>query len=61
MCEFSVVLNGKVLFKDVVFAKAEGNKVTTRNVLGETREFADCVIGEIDENSGKLVLVSTAP
>ncbi len=56
MCEFNVIVNGKIQFKDVVYAKTEGNNVTVKNVLGETKEFKNCVITEVDVNQTKLVL-----
>ena len=58
MCEFNVILNGKTLFKDVVYAKSEGNSVTVKNVLGEAREFKNCKITEVNVNSTKLVLTA---
>ncbi len=56
MCEFNVVLNGKIMFKDVVYAKEQGGNVVVRNVLGETKEFKGAVIVEVDVNNTKLVL-----
>jgi len=56
MCEFDVVLDGKTVFKEVVYAKAVGNTVTVKNVLGESKEFKNCSIAEIDESSTRLVL-----
>jgi len=61
MCEFNVILNGKTLFKDVVYAKIEGNNVTVKNVLGETRDFQNCKITEVDVNTTKLVLTALKP
>ncbi|HTY74309.1 MAG TPA: CooT family nickel-binding protein [Candidatus Nanoarchaeia archaeon] len=58
MCEFNVVLNGKIQFKDVVQAKTVGKTVTVRNVMGETMEFKNCVITEVDVNSTRLVLTA---
>lgn len=58
MCEFNVILNEKTLFKDVVYAKAEGTTVTVKSVLGETKEFKNCKIVEVDVNSTRLVLAS---
>jgi predicted RNA-binding protein len=58
MCEFNVVLNGKTQFKDVVYAKSDGNNVTVKNVLGETREFKNCTITEVDVNSTRLLLTA---
>lgn len=61
MCEFNVIVNGKTQFKDVVYAKAEGSNVTVKNVLGETKEFKNCVITEVDVNSTRLVLTASKP
>jgi predicted RNA-binding protein len=56
MCEFNVILNGKTHFKDVVYAKVEGNNVTVKNILGEAKEFKNCKITEVDVNATRLVL-----
>ncbi len=61
MCEFNIILNGKTLFKDAIYAKIQGNKVTVRNVMGETKEFQNCVIDEVDVNRTKLVLKAAKP
>ena len=61
MCEFKVILNGETMFKDVVYAKTEGNNVTVKNVLGETKEFKNCKINEVDVNSTRLVLAALKP
>jgi len=58
MCEFNVVFNGKTQFKDVVYAKSDGNNVMVKNVLGETKEFKNCTITEVDVNSTRLVLTA---
>ena len=61
MCEFNVILNGKTLFKDVVYAKTEGTTVTVKNILGETKEFKNCKITEVDVNATRLVLTALKP
>jgi predicted RNA-binding protein len=61
MCEFNVILNGKTQFKDVVYAKTENNNVTVKNILGETKEFKNCKITEVDVNSTRLVLTAIKP
>jgi len=58
MCEFNIVLNGKTQFKDVIYAKSEGKNVTVKNVLGETQEFKNCFIAEVDVNATRLVLTA---
>jgi predicted RNA-binding protein len=56
MCEFNVILNGKVEFKDVIYSKVEGAKVVVKNILGEAKEFENCKIIEVDVNFTRLVL-----
>jgi len=61
MCEFNIILNGKVEFKDVIYVKVEGDDVRVRNVLGEGKEFKNCKIVEVDVNSTRLVLATLKP
>ncbi|MBS7607806.1 MAG: CooT family nickel-binding protein [Candidatus Bathyarchaeia archaeon] len=56
MCEFKVILNGKEVWSDVIYAKADGNKVILRDVAGQSKEFKNCKIVEVDVNATKLVL-----
>lgn len=56
MCEFKVILNGKEVFKDVVYAKVENGTVIVRDVIGDSREFRNCKIVEVDVNKTRLVL-----
>jgi len=58
MCEFNVILNGKTVFQDVIYAKTETNNVTVKNVLGETKQFKNCKITEVDVNNTHLLLTS---
>jgi predicted RNA-binding protein len=61
MCEFNVILNGKTVFKEAVFAKTVGNDVTVKNALGEAKEFKNCKIMEVDESSTRIVLSPMKP
>jgi predicted RNA-binding protein len=56
MCEFNIILDEKTVLKDVVYAKADGNNVIVKNVLGETKEFKNCKITEVDVNTTRLIL-----
>ena len=56
MCEFNVILNGKTVFKDAVYAKVESNDILVKDVLGQSKEFKNCRIIEVDVNSTRLVL-----
>ena len=61
MCEFNVILNGKVQFKDVIYSKVDGDKVVVKNIMGEAREFPNCRIAEVDVPNTRLVLNSLKP
>jgi len=56
MCEFKVLLRGKTVFEDAIYAKAEDSEVTVRDVIGESKTFENCKITEVDVNSERLVL-----
>jgi predicted RNA-binding protein len=58
MCEFKVIFNGETVFKDVVFAKVKGSSVSVKDVMGQSKEFRNCRILEVDVNSTRLVLSS---
>jgi predicted RNA-binding protein len=59
MCEFEVSLKEKTVFKDAIYAKAEGNKVIVKDVLGTSKVFENCKITEVDVGSERMVLSST--
>jgi len=56
MCEFNVILNGKVQFRDVIYAKSEGENVIVKNILGEAKEFKNCKIIQVDVPNTRLVI-----
>jgi len=56
MCEFKVLKKDEIVFKDAVYAKADGKKVTVRDVFGVSKVFEDCTIAEVDVNSERLLL-----
>jgi len=56
MCEFDLIVDGKIVFRDVIYAKAEDGKIIVRNVTGELRELQNYRIEEVDVNSTRLIL-----
>ena len=56
MCEFSVLLEGKKVFEDAVYAKTDGDKVVLKDVLGASKTLENCKITEVDVGSERLVL-----
>jgi predicted RNA-binding protein len=58
MCEFNVIVDGKVEFRDVIYSKVEGAKIVVKNIMGEAREFNGYKIVEIDVPNTRLVLLA---
>ena len=58
MCEFDIILNGKVQLKDVIFVKVESDNVAVKNILGEVKEFKNCKIVEVDVPNTRLVIAA---
>jgi predicted RNA-binding protein len=56
MCEFNVIVDGKVQFRDVIYSKVEGKNITVKNIMGEAREFKGYKIVEVDVPNTRLVL-----
>jgi predicted RNA-binding protein len=56
MCEFRVFKKDKILFKDAVYAKADGKNVTVRDVLGFSKLIENCTIAEVDVSAERLLL-----
>jgi predicted RNA-binding protein len=59
MCEFTVVLEGKTVFEDVIYVKAEEGAVYLRDILGRTQTLPHSSIREVDVNSAVMRLRST--
>jgi predicted RNA-binding protein len=58
MCEFTVILGEKAVFKEAVHAKIKDGGIIVTDILGESKEFKNCRITEVDVNSTRLVLSS---
>jgi predicted RNA-binding protein len=58
LCEFTVILDGQEVFKDAVRVRFKDGRVVVTDVLGESKEFKNCSITEVDVNSTRLVLSS---
>ena len=57
ICKFTVFLGKEIVFRDVVYAKIEGNKVLLEDVLGVVKILENHKIVEVDVSSERLVLV----
>jgi len=58
MCEFKVIKKGETVFKDAVYAKADANNVTVRDILGVSKTFENTMITEVDVRTERLLLAS---
>ena len=56
MCELKVIVEKEVAFENVIYAKSTGNRVVVKDILGETMEFKNHTITEVDVNNERLVL-----
>jgi predicted RNA-binding protein len=56
MCEFNVIIDGKIQFKDVIYSKVDGENITVKNIMGEAKEFKGYKIVEVDVPNTRLVL-----
>jgi predicted RNA-binding protein len=57
MCEFNVIIDGKVQFRDIIYSKVNGPNVTVKNILGQMQEYKGYKIVEVDVPNTRLVLV----
>jgi len=58
MCEFNVIIDGKIQFKDVIYSRVDGENVTVRNILGQGQDFKGFRIVEVDVPNTRLVLTA---
>jgi predicted RNA-binding protein len=58
MCEFNVIIEGKVVFRDVIYSKVNGENIVVKNILGQMQEYKGYKIVEIDVPNTRLVLVA---
>jgi predicted RNA-binding protein len=59
MCEFTVFLDQEIVYRNVIYARAEENNVILRKVLGALKTVENCKIAEVDVSSQRLVLSSS--
>jgi predicted RNA-binding protein len=56
MCEFNVIIDGKIQFRDVIYTKVENDNIIVKNIMGEAKEFKGYKIVEVDVPNTRLVL-----
>ena len=58
MCELKVIIKGKVVFENVIYAKNVGDLVVLKDILGKTMEFKNHTITEVNITNESLTLTS---
>jgi predicted RNA-binding protein len=56
MCELKVIVENQVAFENVIYAKADENKVVVKDVLGKSMEFKNHTITEVNISKEQLFL-----
>ena len=56
MCELKVIIKGAVVFENVVYAKSVGNTVVFKDIMGNSMEFKNHIITEVNITKEQLVL-----
>jgi predicted RNA-binding protein len=59
MCELNVIIEGKVVFENAVYAKTVGNQVVLKDILGKSMEFKNHTITEVNITNESLTLYPT--
>jgi predicted RNA-binding protein len=61
MCELKVIIGNEVELENVIYAKSIENKVVVKDILGNTKEFENYKIAEVDISKEQLLLSSINP
>jgi len=56
MCELKVIIEGAVVFENVVYAKSIKNNVVVKDIMGKSMEFKNHTITEVNITNESLVL-----
>ena len=58
MCEFRVMLDGKQLMEEVIYAKIDGNKIRLRDIIGDEKTVENATILEVNVLNTQMILQS---
>ncbi|WGM88834.1 MAG: CooT family nickel-binding protein [Candidatus Bathyarchaeota archaeon] len=56
MCELKVVVNGKKVFENAIYAKANDNNVVVKDIMGKSMDFKNHTITEVNIAKEQLTL-----
>ena len=58
MCELKVMIKGKVVFENEIYAKNVEDRVVLKDILGKTMEFKNHAVTEVNITKESLTLTS---
>ena len=58
MCEFKVFLDEKKIFEDTIFCRIHNGTILLKDILGQTKELANCHVVEVDVTKERIVVES---
>ena len=56
MCEFRVILDGKQLMEEVIYAKIDGNNIILRDIIGDEKTVENTTILEVNVLNTQMTL-----
>ena len=59
MCEFRVILDGKQIMEEVIYAKMDGEKIILRDIIGDEKTVENATILEVNVLNTLLTLQHT--
>ncbi|PVX26586.1 MAG: hypothetical protein CW691_01070 [Candidatus Bathyarchaeum sp.] len=59
MCELKVIINKMIVFEDAVYATTVENKVVVKGIMGNSKEFNNHAITEVNIPQERLILSPT--
>ena len=59
MCELKIILDNAVVFENAIYAKAIGDNVLVKDIMGKSKEFQNHRIIEVNIAQEQLTLSST--
>ena len=56
MCEFKVFIGKEKVFDDAVFCSVNKGTLVVKDILGQSKQFSNCHIAELNVTSETLIL-----
>ena len=56
MCEFRVILEGKQIMEEVIYARIEGDNIILRDIIGDEKTIENATILEVNVLDTRMTL-----